>query len=79
MVAFGMETEVFGFCGQDQVLQFHHLRNLILGGGEKMGGQSLGILLLYEMMRAEPHWFVRSARKKKCGNDHATGIGVGAM
>lgn len=74
-----METEVFGFCSQDQVLQFHHLRNLIPGGGEKMGGHSFGILLLYEITRAELHRFVRSAKKRKCGNDHATGMGVGAM
>lgn len=54
---------MFGFCSQDQILQFFHLRNLILGGGEKMGGQSLGILLPYEVVRAEPYWFVGSERK----------------
>lgn len=70
---------MFGFCSQDQILQFFCLRNLILGGREKMGGQSLGILVLHEEMRAEPYWFVGSEKKGKCGNDHATGIGIGGM
>lgn len=76
---FGVETEVFGFCSQDQILQFFHLRNLILGGGEKMEDLSLGILLLYEVMRTEPFWFVGSKRKGKCGNDHEAQIGIGSM
>lgn len=37
-----------------------------------MGGQSLGILFLYKVVRAEPHWGGGSKKKGKCGNDHAT-------
>lgn len=68
-VLFGMETEMFGLCSQDQGLQECAGWSV---GGDKFGGLPLAILLLYKVMRAEPHWCGGNGKRGKCANDHVT-------
>lgn len=68
-VIFGIETEVFGFQSQDQILWACAGQSR---GGEKIGGQALEILLFYEVMKAEPCWCGGNKKKGTRASDHAT-------